>query len=54
MVPVIFYAMVIDDAAELGFSRRLTMDCVMWAMRKLDWGPVEALLGDNSPRLRKA
>ncbi|KAJ8438046.1 hypothetical protein Cgig2_014175 [Carnegiea gigantea] len=47
MVPVIFYAMVIDDAAELGLSCRLTMDVVMWAMRKLDWGPVEAWLGDN-------
>ena len=29
MVPVIFYAMVIDDAAEVGLSRRRTMDCVM-------------------------
>ncbi|KAJ8441277.1 LOW QUALITY PROTEIN: hypothetical protein Cgig2_013692 [Carnegiea gigantea] len=44
---IIFYAMVIDDAAELGFSRRLTMDCVMWAMWKLDGGPAEAWPGDN-------
>jgi len=36
MVQIIFYAMVIDDAAELGLSCRLTLDCVMWAMRKLD------------------
>ncbi|KAJ8431112.1 hypothetical protein Cgig2_015680 [Carnegiea gigantea] len=35
MVQAIFYAMVVDDVAELGLSRRLTMDCVMWAMRKL-------------------
>ncbi|KAJ8437664.1 hypothetical protein Cgig2_028602 [Carnegiea gigantea] len=35
--------MVVDDATELGISRKLTMDCMMWAMRKLDWGPVEAL-----------
>ncbi|KAJ8429886.1 hypothetical protein Cgig2_014166 [Carnegiea gigantea] len=44
---IIFYAMVIDDAAELGLSRRLTMDC-------LNWGPVEAWLGDNDQRLRRA
>ena len=52
MVHIIFYAMVIDDAAEVGLLRRLTMDCVMWVMQKLDWGSVEAWLGDNSERLR--
>jgi len=36
MAQIIFYVMVIDDATELGLSRRLMMDCVMWAMRKLD------------------
>ncbi|KAJ8429206.1 hypothetical protein Cgig2_012334 [Carnegiea gigantea] len=50
MVQIIFYAMVIDDAAELGLSCKLNMDYVMWAMRKLDWGPVEAWLGDNDRR----
>jgi len=54
MVQVIFYAMVIDDAAELGLSCRLTMDCVMWAMQKLDWGLVEAWLGDIDRKLRRA
>ncbi|KAJ8431149.1 hypothetical protein Cgig2_026746 [Carnegiea gigantea] len=54
MVQIIFYAMVIDDAAKLGLSRRLTMDCVMWAMRTPDWGPVEAWLGGNGRRLRRA
>ncbi|KAJ8430668.1 hypothetical protein Cgig2_033824 [Carnegiea gigantea] len=53
-VLAIFYAMVIDDAAELGLSHRLTMDVVMWAMQKLDWGLVEAWLGDNDQRLRRA
>ena len=33
MVKAIFYAMVVDDAIELGLSRRLSMDCMMWAMR---------------------
>ncbi|KAJ8446926.1 hypothetical protein Cgig2_016468 [Carnegiea gigantea] len=47
MVLRIVYAMVIHDAAKLRLSRRLTVDCVMWAMRKLDWGPVEAWLEDN-------
>jgi len=42
MVPVIFYAMVIDDTTKLGLSRRLTMDVVMSARRKLDWGSVDA------------
>ena len=36
MVLVIFYAMVINDVAKLGLSHRLTMDCVMWVMGKLD------------------
>ena len=51
MAPVIFYATVIDDVAELGLSCRLTMDVVMWAIQKLDWGPVEAWLRDNDQRL---
>jgi len=54
MVQIIFYTMVIDDAIELGISCRLTMYCMMCAMRKLDWGPVEAWLGDNDRRLRRA
>ncbi|KAJ8451981.1 hypothetical protein Cgig2_016562 [Carnegiea gigantea] len=35
--------MVIDDTAELGLPCRLTMDCVMWAIRKLDWNPASHL-----------
>jgi len=54
MMQAIFYAMVVHDAAELGISHRLTMNCVMWAMRKLDWGPVESWLGDTDRRLKKA
>ncbi|KAJ8428791.1 hypothetical protein Cgig2_009976 [Carnegiea gigantea] len=54
IVQIIFSAMVIDEAAVLSLSRRLAMDCVIWAMRKLDWGPVEAWLGDNDRRLRIA
>ena len=54
MVQIVFYTMVIDDAAKLGLLRRLTMDCVMWAMRKLDWGPVEAWLKDSDQRLIRA
>jgi len=51
MVQIIFYVMVINNVAELGLLHWLTMDCVMWAMRKLDWGPIEAWLGDNDRRL---
>ncbi|KAJ8419984.1 hypothetical protein Cgig2_021356 [Carnegiea gigantea] len=54
MVQAIFYAMVVDDATALGLSRRLTMDCMMWAMWKLDWGPVESKLVDINRRLRRA
>ncbi|KAJ8451345.1 hypothetical protein Cgig2_014117 [Carnegiea gigantea] len=54
MMQKIFYVMVIDNAAKLGLSRRLNMDCVMWVMRKLDWGPVEAWLGDTARRLQRA
>ncbi|KAJ8420864.1 hypothetical protein Cgig2_021280 [Carnegiea gigantea] len=54
MVQAIFYAMVVDDAAELGVSRRLIMDCMMWAIRKLDLNPVESWLEDIDCRLRKA
>ncbi|KAJ8439391.1 hypothetical protein Cgig2_021805 [Carnegiea gigantea] len=32
MVQIIFYAMVINDAARLGLSRRSAMDCVLWAI----------------------
>jgi len=56
MVQATFYAMVVDDAAELGFFRRLTMDCVIWAMQKLDWGQLSLglwtlIAGSGGPRL---
>jgi len=54
MLQIIFYAMVIDDVTELDISHRLTMDFMIWAMQKLNWGPVEAWLGDNDRRLRRA
>jgi len=46
--------MVVDDAVELGLSCRLTMDYMMWAMRKLDWNFVESWLGDIGRRLKRA
>ncbi|KAJ8424042.1 LOW QUALITY PROTEIN: hypothetical protein Cgig2_023227 [Carnegiea gigantea] len=36
------------------WARRLTMDVVMWATLKLDWGPVEAWIRDDDQRLRRA
>ncbi|KAJ8445656.1 hypothetical protein Cgig2_007132 [Carnegiea gigantea] len=54
MMPTIFYTMVIDDAADLGRSRKLTIDVIMGAMQKLDWGLMEAWLEDNDQRLHKA
>ncbi|KAJ8419790.1 LOW QUALITY PROTEIN: hypothetical protein Cgig2_010901 [Carnegiea gigantea] len=38
---VIFYAMVVANAAELGLSHQLTMGCMMWAIQELDGGPAQ-------------
>jgi len=54
MVQAIFYAMVMDDAAEQGLFCRLTMDCMMWAIRKLNWNPIESWLRDIDLSLRRA
>ena len=54
MLQAIFYAVLVDDVAELGLSRRLIMDCMMWAMQKLDWGPILSWLIDIDRRLRRA
>ena len=54
MVQAIFYAVVVDNATELGLLRRLTMDCMISTMRKLDWNAVESWLGDIDHRLRRA
>ena len=54
MVQAIFYAMVMDDAAEQGLCCRLTMDCMMWAIRKLNWNPIESWLRDIDLSLRRA
>ncbi|KAJ8424397.1 hypothetical protein Cgig2_006319 [Carnegiea gigantea] len=35
MVQAIFYAMVVNDVAELGLVSRLSMECMIWAMQKL-------------------
>ncbi|KAJ8431710.1 hypothetical protein Cgig2_005217 [Carnegiea gigantea] len=50
MVSIIFYAMVINNTAELSLSCRLTMDCVMWAMQKVDRGPPAKYVRDNLHR----
>ncbi|KAJ8420088.1 hypothetical protein Cgig2_002029 [Carnegiea gigantea] len=68
MVCATFYATLLNEAVELGVVRsfiveglksflmglRLTMDYMIWAMRQLDWGPLEVWLGDNVRRLQKA
>ncbi|KAJ8420923.1 hypothetical protein Cgig2_018954 [Carnegiea gigantea] len=36
MVQAIFYAMVVNDAVELGVTSRLSMECMMWVMQQLD------------------
>ncbi|KAJ8420764.1 hypothetical protein Cgig2_030940 [Carnegiea gigantea] len=53
-LPSDYHGLCPHDAAELGLARRLIMDCVMLAMPKLDWGPIEAWLKDNDQRLLRA
>jgi len=36
MMQAIFYAMVVNDVAELGLTSRLSIECMMWAIQKLD------------------
>ncbi|KAJ8429947.1 hypothetical protein Cgig2_003515 [Carnegiea gigantea] len=44
----------LNDAAELGLAWRLTMDCMMWVLQKLDWAPIESWLRNIEHRLRRA
>ncbi|KAJ8447165.1 hypothetical protein Cgig2_022894 [Carnegiea gigantea] len=39
--PTIFYTMVVNDAVELGLTCRLTAECMVWVMQKLDWALIE-------------
>ncbi|KAJ8419943.1 LOW QUALITY PROTEIN: hypothetical protein Cgig2_020753 [Carnegiea gigantea] len=41
MVQAIFYAMVMNDTAELGLTSRLSTECMMWVMQQLNWNPIE-------------
>ncbi|KAJ8419706.1 hypothetical protein Cgig2_012093 [Carnegiea gigantea] len=54
MVQAIFYAMVLNDVVDLGLVSRLSMDCIIWVLQKLDWAPIESSLGDIDYRLRRA
>ncbi|KAJ8440417.1 hypothetical protein Cgig2_017650 [Carnegiea gigantea] len=54
MVQAIFYAMVVNDAVELGLTCRLTAECMMWVMQKLDWVPIEFWLENIDCRLGRA
>ncbi|KAJ8424341.1 hypothetical protein Cgig2_022187 [Carnegiea gigantea] len=54
MVQVIFYAMVVNDVEELGLKSRLSIECMMWVMQKLDWAPIEFWLENIDRRLRRA
>ncbi|KAJ8433817.1 hypothetical protein Cgig2_017887 [Carnegiea gigantea] len=44
MIQAIFYAMVLNEVAELGLSSRIAMDCMMSALRELKWDVIESWL----------
>ena len=39
MVQVIFYVIVMNEVAERDITCRISMKCLMWALRQLYWGP---------------
>ncbi|KAJ8431019.1 hypothetical protein Cgig2_003834 [Carnegiea gigantea] len=53
MVHAIFYAMVLNDVVKLGLGSRLSRDCMMWVLQKLDWAPLKSWLGNIENRLPK-
>jgi len=50
----IFYATVLNDAAELGLLSRITMDCMMSVLRELNWVVIESGMWGIEERLRRA
>ncbi|KAJ8441585.1 hypothetical protein Cgig2_023149 [Carnegiea gigantea] len=44
MMQVIFYAMVLNDAAELGLSSRIMIDCMMSVLWELNWAIIHQFL----------
>ena len=54
MLHVIFYAIVLNNVAELGLASRVSIYCMMWVTQKLDWAPIASWLGDIDYRLRRA
>ena len=47
MIQAIFYAMVLNEAAMLGLSSRIAMDCMMSALRELKWDVIESAVGNR-------
>ena len=53
MVQAAFYAMVLNDAAQLGLSCRIDMNSMMSVLRYLNWAVIETWLWRNELRLRR-
>ncbi|KAJ8432885.1 hypothetical protein Cgig2_017614 [Carnegiea gigantea] len=51
MVQAIFYVMVVDDAAALGLSCRLIINCMIWIETPLNPGLETLTVGSGEPRL---
>jgi len=47
MIQAIFYAMVLNDIAELGLSTRIVIDCTMLTLWELKWDVIEYWLGNQ-------
>jgi len=54
MTQAIFYAMVLNDAVELGVSSRVIVNAIKSVLRSLNWAITESWLRRNGERLRKA
>ena len=54
MVQVIFYAMVLNDTAELEISCKIDMNCIMSVLHHLDWTIIDTWFWGLQLRLRRA
>ena len=52
MIQAILYAIVLNEAAELGLSSRIAMDCMMSALWELKWTVIESWLWGIDERLQ--
>jgi len=47
MIQTIFYAIVLNEVAELGLSSKIVIDCMMSALQELKWDVIKILAMGN-------